>query len=64
MFTLILVAGLSVFAEVKPMMQEFFNLTNQVSPYLIDKAMFMSEKNDKEISKVLADFVQNTKNGN
>lgn len=61
LFTLMLLIALNASAEVKPTMQEFFGLTNKLSPYLTDKEQFMSDKNDKEIGKVLTEFVQNTK---
>lgn len=48
-------------AEVKPLMQEFYNLTDKLQPYIIDKKSFMDAKNEKEIAKALSEFNQNTK---
>lgn len=58
---LILVTALNTQAEVKPLMQEFYSLTEKLQPYIIDKKSFMDAKNEKEIAKVLSDFNQNTK---
>ena len=48
-------------AEVKPIMQQFYSLTNKMRPFLINKADFMDSKNEKEISQALSEFVENTK---
>ena len=48
-------------AEVKPVMQQFYALTNKMRPYLINKSEFMDSKNEAEIAKALSDFVENTK---
>lgn len=57
----VLLAASFAQAEVKPLMQEFFSLTDKLQPYIIDKASFMDSKNEKEIAKALADFNQKTK---
>lgn len=57
----VLMAAYNTQAEVKPLMQEFYNLTDKLQPYIIDKKSFMDSKNEKEISKALSEFNQNTK---
>ncbi|MBY0555443.1 hypothetical protein K2P97_13000 [bacterium] len=57
----ILIAACNTQAEVKPLMQEFYSLTDKLQPYIIDKKSFMDSKNEKEIAKALSEFNQNTK---
>lgn len=59
---LILLSAIQARADVKPLMQNFYNLTERLQPYLIDKNAFMNPKNEKEIAAVLGEFNQNTKN--
>lgn len=44
--------------EVRPQMQEFFGLTQQIHGFLIDKAEYLNEKNDEKIRKTLVDFAK------
>lgn len=58
---LILIMALNARGEVKPVMQNFYNLTEKLQPYLIDKKAFLKNENAKDISSVLAEFSENTK---
>lgn len=42
--------------QVKPHMQEFYKLTNQLRPFLVNKSAYMDDKNKKEISHTLTEF--------
>lgn len=59
---LILLGALQSQAEVKPLMQNFYNLTEKLQPFLVDKNAFMKSENEKEIAAVLTEFNLNTKN--
>ena len=63
-FILLALTGLKVLAEVKPEvrphMQEFYNITSQIQPYLLNKADYMNSKNEAEIAKALVEFKQKT----
>ncbi len=63
LFLLLTIAFASPFgyAEVKPVMQEFYNLTGKIRPFLIDKNAFMDPKNEAQIQQALTDFATNTK---
>lgn len=58
---IIFIIALNARAEVKPLMQNFYNLTEKLQPYLIDKNAFMKSENEKDISAVLSEFNQSTK---
>jgi hypothetical protein len=60
-FFCLFLTALSLQAEVKPMMQEFFKLTETLQPFIIDKRTFMDEKNEAEIKKALTEFSAKTK---
>ena len=60
-FITILLLATAVRAEVKPIMQEFYKITNQLQPYILDKNSFMQSSNEKEIAQALAEFSRNTK---
>ncbi|MGZ3726471.1 MAG: hypothetical protein ACXWQQ_11755 [Pseudobdellovibrio sp.] len=47
-------------AEIKPLMQDLYSITDAMTPYMIDKAKFMDAKNEKEISVLLSEFNQKT----
>lgn len=59
---LMFLTAVQVRAEVKPFMQNFYNLTEKLQPYLVDKSAFMKEENEKEIATLLTEFNQNTQN--
>ena len=48
-------------AEIKPLMKEFYSLTDELTPYMIDRSKFMDESNSQKISSLLTDFNQKTK---
>lgn len=54
--------GLNTWAEEKPelrpQMQEFFNLTQSIHGYLIKKSDYLDPKNDEKIRKTLTDFAK------
>ena len=58
---LIILAAAQSQAEVKPLMQNFYDLTEKLQPYLVDKNAFMKSENEKVIATVLTEFNQNTK---
>jgi hypothetical protein len=60
-FLCILLTVISVRAEIKPVMQEFYKLTETLQPYIIDKRSFIEDKNEAEIKKALSEFSANTK---
>lgn len=57
---ILLFFAISTFAQtdlqVKPHMQEFYKLTNQLRPFLVNKSSYMDDKNKKEISETLKEF--------
>ncbi|MEK6627875.1 MAG: hypothetical protein AABY53_04565 [Bdellovibrionota bacterium] len=61
LFVMVILVTGTALAEVRPLMQEFYVLTNKLHPYLTNKTDFMDEKNEKAISTVLTGFVENTK---
>lgn len=44
--------------ELRPQMQQFFTLTQEIHGYLINKADYMNEKNDEKIRQTLTDFAK------
>lgn len=51
----------AVEAQVKPHMQDFYKITSRLRPFITNKSDFMDSKNEKEISEVLAEFNEKTK---
>jgi len=50
-------------AEIKPIqpiMQEFYNLTTQLNPYLVNEDRFVNPKNEEELKKLLLEFKNKT----
>lgn len=56
----VLLAASQATAEVKPLMQDFFVLTDQLRPFIINQETFLDSQNEKEIAKALEDFNQKT----
>lgn len=50
--------ALQVKAELKPQMQGFYRVSEKISPYLIDKKLYLDEKNSQQIEEALAEFNQ------
>lgn len=46
---------------VKPLMQGFYALIDKMQPYLVNKAEFMNDKNEKKIAQILIEFNEKTK---
>lgn len=59
---LISIFGIGVQAEekpaVRPQMQEFFGLVQQIHEFLVDKTEYVNQKNDEKIKKTLGDFTK------
>jgi len=45
---------------VKPHMQEFFNLTSKIQPYLLNKSEYLDVKNEKILAELLTDYKDKT----
>lgn len=54
---LVLILTVQALADVKPSMVEFYKITAAIQPYIVSKKSYTDQKNEKEISKNLKEFV-------